>query len=95
MWGITQSIVNHPGKTDYQNYWAYFPINPKSTYGKSGVSISGSGPINAWKGEISPGIYGVQFSPDNQKAFADPDKGWIAYAVLSDTVIFAKTFSIA
>ena len=35
MWSITQSIVNHPNKTDYQNYWAYFPINPNSRYGQS------------------------------------------------------------
>lgn len=93
MWGITQSIVNHPGKTDYQNYWAYFPLNPNSTYGKSGVSPSGAS--KAWKGEILPGIYGVQFSPDNQKVFADPVRGWIAYAVLSDTVVFVKTFNIS
>ena len=92
MWSITQSIVNHPGKTDYQNYWAYFPINPNSRYGQSGVFPQGKS--NAWKGAIAPGVYGVQFSADNQKIFADPDKGWIAYADRSDTVVFAKTFPI-
>ena len=92
MWSITQSIVNHTGKTDYQNYWAYFPINPNSGYGISGVSPERSS--TAWKGEVAPGVYGVQFVADNTKIFADPDKGWIAYADLSDTVMFARTFPI-
>lgn len=92
VWSIIQSIVNHPAKTDYQNFWAYFPINPNSAFGSSGVSPQGAS--NAWKGEVAPGIYGVQFSPDNQKIFADPERGWIAYADLSDTVVFARTFPI-
>ena len=92
VWGVSQSIVNHPGKTDYQNYWVYFPINPNSHYGTSGVSPQG--PSTAWKGEIAPGIYGVQFSTDNQKIYADPDRGWIVYADISDSVIFAKTFDV-
>ncbi len=95
MWSITQSIVNHPSETDYENFWAYFPLNPSSVYGKSGILNDGSS--NAWKGEIAHGIYGVQFyptAPFGKKVFADPDKGWLAYAVLSDTVVFAKTFEI-
>jgi hypothetical protein len=92
VWSVTQSIVNHPGKTDYQNYWVYFPINPKSTCGQSGVKPGGNS--KAWKGEVTPGVYGVQFSPDNQKIFADPDKGWIAYTDLADTIVFLRTFDI-
>jgi hypothetical protein len=92
VWSITQSIVNHPGKTDYQNYWAYFPINPNSVYGAGGVSPQGGNA--AWQGEVVPGVYGVQFYPEGAKIFADPDKGWIAYTDLSDTVVFARTFPI-
>jgi hypothetical protein len=92
MWSITQSIVNHPGKKDYQNYWAYFPINPNSVYEQSGVSPQG--PSSAWKGEVAPGVYGVQFASDNQKIYSDPHKGWIAYTSLSDTVVFARTFDL-
>lgn len=92
VWSIIQSIVNHPGENDYENFWTYFPINPNSVFGSSGVAPQGSS--EAWKGEIAPGIYGVQFSPDNQKIFADPDRGWIAYADVSDTVIFARTFPV-
>jgi len=92
VWSITQSIVNHPGETDYQNYWAYFPINSNSVYGSSGVSPQGGS--EAWQGEVVPGVYGVQFYPEGAKIFADPDKGWIAYADVSDTVMFIRTFPI-
>lgn len=92
VWSIAQTIVNHPGKTDYTNYWAYFPINPNSVYGSSGVSPEKSS--TAWKGEVAPGVYGVQFVADNTKIFADPDKGWIAYTSLSDTVVYARTFPV-
>jgi hypothetical protein len=92
VWSVTQSIVNHPSKTDYPNYWVYFPINPNSLYGQSGVKPGGNS--KAWKGEVAPGVYGVQFSPDNQKLFGDPDKGWIAYTDLADTIVFLRTFDI-
>ena len=92
MWSIVQTIVNHPNKTDTLNYWAYFPINPKSVYGKSGVMPDYAS--TAWKGEVAPGVYGVQFVAENKKIFADPNKGWIAYTSLSDTVVFARTFPI-
>ena len=95
VWSITQSIVNHPNKTDYQNYWAYFPINPNSIYGTNGVGFPlGQGSSTAWQGEVAPSVYGVQFYPDGVKIFADPNKGWIAYTDLSDTVVFVRTFPI-
>jgi hypothetical protein len=95
MWSITQSIVNHSGKTDYGNFWVYFPINPKSVFGPSGAHSPDNPPAsNAWKGEVAPGVYGVQFVPDNKKLYADPNKGWIAYADLLDSVVYAKTFDI-
>jgi len=72
MWSITQSIVNHPTKRITKIIGAYFPINPNSRYGQSGVFPQGKS--NAWKGEVAPGVYGVQFSADNQKIYADPDK---------------------
>ncbi len=98
MWSITQSIVNHSGKTDYGNFWVYFPINPKSVFGPSGARSPDIPPAsNAWKGEVAPGVYGVQFFPTNpngQKIYADPHLGWIAYADLLDSVVYAKTFDI-
>jgi hypothetical protein len=92
IWSIAQTIVNHTGKTDYTNYWAYFPLNPNSVYGVNGVSYDGSS--TAWKGEVAPGVYGVQYAASNRKIFADPEKGWIAYTSLTDTVLFARTFPV-
>jgi hypothetical protein len=92
VWGVTQAIVNHPGQRDYENFWVYFPINPNSVFGPGGVSPDGQS--KAWKGEVAPGVYGVQFSPDGRKIYGDPHKGWIAYVNQSDTVVFAKTFDI-
>ena len=92
MWSITPSIVHHTSKSDYPNYWVYFPVNPNSVYGQSGVSPQGASA--AWKGEIVPGIYGVQYVPDNILIYSDPIRGWIAYADHSDTDVFAKTFDV-
>jgi hypothetical protein len=92
MWSIAQTIVNHTGKSDYANFRAYFPLNPNSVYGTSGILNDGAS--TAWLGEVAPGIYGVQFASSSKKVFADPDKGWIAYTSLSDTVVFARTFPV-
>ncbi|MGD0338364.1 MAG: FlgD immunoglobulin-like domain containing protein [Bacteroidota bacterium] len=96
MWSIVQSIVNHSGQTDYSNFWVYFPINPSSRYGTSGVYYSL--PSNSWKGEVAPGIYGVQCVPasnsDVRKIYSDSHKGWIAYTDRLDSVVYARTFDI-
>jgi len=94
VWSIIQSIVNHTGKTDTANYWAYFPIKTNSVFGPSGAKSPDNPSSKAWKGEVAPGVYGVQFVADNNKIFADPDKGWIAYTSLSDSVVFARTFPV-
>jgi len=95
VWDITQSIVHHPNKTDYENFWVYFPIDPDSRYGKSGVRFDQNSA--AWKGEVADGIYGVQFVPDGKKIFSDsygPNRGWICYADNLDGYIYAKTFPL-
>jgi hypothetical protein len=95
VWDITQCIVNHPQKTDYENFWVYFPIDPNSRYGKSGVRFDqGSG---AWKGEVAPGVYGVQFLPEGKKIFSDSqgiNDSWVCYADNLDGYIYAKTFPL-
>ena len=95
MWSIVQTIVNHTGQTDYSNFWAYFPINPDSRYGSSGVYFPNAS--GSWKGEVAPGIYGVQCVPagsDVRKIFSDSHKGWIAYTDRLDSVVYARTFDI-
>ena len=92
VWDVTQCIVNHPGKRDFENFWVYFPINPESRYGKNGVRVSASS--NAWKGEVAPGVYGVQFLPEGKKIFADSHLGWVAYVDELEGVTYVKTFPI-
>jgi hypothetical protein len=93
VWDVTQSLTRHGNETDYQNFWVYFPINPQSHYGSNGVSTSDFSA--AWRGEVAPGIYGVEFKPENKKIFADPHIGWICYVDERDSIAFAKTFDVS
>ncbi|MBN2426051.1 MAG: T9SS type A sorting domain-containing protein [Calditrichaceae bacterium] len=92
IWDITQSITQHGTSADYDNFCVYFPINPDSRYGESGVATGGSS--QAWVGEVAPGIYGVKYRPDQLKLFADPHLGWICYVDELDGYAYAKTFDI-
>ena len=97
VWDITQSITTHTGETDFDNFWVYFPINPESRYGESGVYTDLRGdttPSEAWVGEVAPGIYGVKYRPDDQKLFADSHIGWICYVDELAGYTYAKTFDI-
>lgn len=92
VWDVTQSISHHQGETDYDNFRVYFPINPQSHYGNSGVRTSASSP--AWLGEVATGIYAVRFRPENKKIFADPHIGWICYVDELEGYAYAKTFKV-
>jgi len=41
-----------------------------------------------------PGIFGVQFRPEDKKIFADARAGWICYADERDGYAYAKTFAV-
>lgn len=92
IWDVTQNITNHPGETDFENFWVYFPINPNSVFGDDGVKVSAAS--DAWAGEVAQGVYGVQFKPEAKKIFADSHLGWIAYVDERDGYLYAKTFDI-
>lgn len=92
VWDVTQAIVNHPGEQDFENFWVYFPLHPNSTLGSDGVRTSANS--SAWVGEVAPGIFGVQFKPENKKIFADAPKGWICYVDELAGKAYAKTFQI-
>jgi hypothetical protein len=92
VWDITQSIVHHEGEKDYENFWVYFTFSENSVFGSNHVKWSAKS--SAWKGEVAPGIYGVQYLPEDKKIFADSPKGWVVYADRRDGYIFAKTFEI-
>ena len=92
IWDNTQSIGTHLGENDFENFWAYFPINPNSVFGSDGVKYDQSSA--GWTGEAAPGIYGCQFTPNAHKLFADPHKGWICYVDELNGVAFVKTFPV-
>jgi hypothetical protein len=92
VWDITQSIVHHEGRTDYENFWVYFPFSESSVFGANHVKWSANSA--AWKGEVAPGVYGVQFLPEGKKIFCDSPEGWVAYADREDGFVYVKTFAI-
>jgi hypothetical protein len=92
VWDITQSIVHHEGRTDYENFWVYFPFSENSVFGANHVKWSAKS--GAWKGEVAPGVYGVQFLPEGKKIFCDSPEGWVVYADREDGFIYARTFEI-
>jgi hypothetical protein len=92
IWDNTQTVATHPGENDFKNFWIYFPINPNSVFGNDGVKYDQSSA--GWTGESAPGIYGCQFTPNSQKLFADPPKGWICYVDELNGIAFAKTFPV-
>jgi hypothetical protein len=92
VWDITQNKVQHGTQGDWENFWVYFSINPDSKFGSDGVRTDGAS--DAWKGEVAPGIYGVQFQPDNTKIYADSHEGWICYVDERDSTAYAKTFPL-
>jgi hypothetical protein len=97
VWDITQTIVHHPGKQDYDNFWVYFPLNPNSKFGSEGVSWSsnfGGKPKVLNYGEVAPGIFGVQYAREQKKVFADVPVGWICFADLDSEVAYIKTFDV-
>jgi len=97
VWDITQTIVHHSGKQDYENFWVYFPLNPNSKFGSEGVSWSsnfGGKPKVLYYGEVAPGIFGVQYAREQKKVFADVPVGWICFADLDSEVVYIKTFDV-
>ncbi|MEJ2053767.1 MAG: hypothetical protein P8X42_07595 [Calditrichaceae bacterium] len=97
VWDITQTITTHSDQNDFDNFWVYFPINPDSRYGEDGVYLDlrgASTPSEGWTGEVAPGVYGVRYSPDYQKLFADSHIGWVCYVDELEGYAYAKTFDI-
>lgn len=88
IWDITQNLVQHGALRDSENFWVYFPVEP----GAAGVRTTK--PSEAWKGEVAPGIYGVQFHPADAKLFARVSDGWICYVDERDGYTFCKTFAL-
>jgi hypothetical protein len=91
VWEITQAPVHHPNERDFESFWVYFPLNPNSRYGPKGVRGEG---MAAYRGEVAPGVVGVQFMPLNKKLWADPHQGWICYTDEREGYTYARTFTL-
>jgi len=93
IWDVTQVMGQHGEEKDFELFWVYFPIKKEgSVFGNSGVETSKSS--KAWKGEVAPGIYGVQYQPSGAKIFADSPEGWIAYVDERESYAYFKVFEI-
>ncbi|MBN1780958.1 DUF4380 domain-containing protein [bacterium] len=90
IWDVTQQTVTHPGREDFTNFHAYFPVRSRSRYGETGVYHTGESA--AWKGEAAPGIFKVEYCPDGQKIFGDSHEGWIGYADAGLDLVMTKSF---
>jgi hypothetical protein len=96
VWEITQQIVHHPSDDDFENFWAYFPLNPASAFGEDGVfwGSDWGEPSTINFGEVAPGVFGIQYGPEQCKVYGDAPEGWICFADEGEGVIFAKTFEL-
>jgi hypothetical protein len=92
IWGVTQQDIHHTSKEGTGRFWIYFPINPRSRYGASGVYTTGES--GAWKGEVLPGVYAVECRPEGKKIFSDSHEGWICFADRTRHVVTANTFPV-
>ncbi len=94
IWDVTQSIVNHSGETDYDNFWVYFPVRADSEFGKAGYYVmSGDKDDPQWKSDIALGVSAVQYLHHGGKIGADSDGGWICYVDRKDGYAYAKRFA--
>ncbi len=90
VWDVTQSMVQHENTNDYENIAVYFPVTSESETWTSG----GAGPSTAFIGEIVPGIYHVEYTPDEGKIFARVPEGWISWVDERDSQTYVKSFEL-
>ncbi|MBN1599388.1 MAG: DUF4380 domain-containing protein [Bacteroidales bacterium] len=86
IWDVTQQIVQHENEGDYSNFSVYFPVESSSD-----VWPAGSVPD---RGEITPGVYKVNYSPQDGKIFARVNEGWACFVDERDQQSYAKVFNI-
>jgi hypothetical protein len=98
-WDVTQVPGVHAEANDPDNFWVYFPVNPRSMFGQRGYfafpSDGRSGSDSQWKNWIADGIAGVQYLRRNGKIGADVIGGWVAYTDERDGYTFVKRFDIS
>lgn len=98
-WDVTQVPGTHAGVEDPDNFWVYFPVNPRSMFGPRGFFVfpndGRSGADSQWKNWTSDGIAGVQYLRRGGKIGADVVGGWIAYVDERDGYTMVKRFEVS
>lgn len=98
-WDVTQVPGTHAEANDPDNFWVYFPVNPRSMFGARGFLVlpndGRSGADSQWKNWTSDGIAGVQYLRRSGKIGADVTAGWVAYVDERDGYTFVKRFEVS
>lgn len=98
-WDVTQVPGVHAEANDPDNFWVYFPVNPRSMFGPRGFFVFPSdgrnGADSQWKNWASDGIAGVQYQRRGGKIGADVTAGWVAYVDERDGFTFVKRFEVS
>ena len=85
IWEVTQTIVQHENKHDYNNFSAYFPAAKASDIWGSG------GPHYE---EVLPGIYKANYSSVEGKIFVAASDGWVCFVDERDKQTYTKVFDM-
>lgn len=97
-WDVTQVPGSHAEASDPDNFYVYFPVNPRSMFGPRGFFVfpgdTRSGADSQWKHWSADGIAGVQYLRRSGKIGADVTGGWIAYVDERDGYTFLKRFAV-
>jgi hypothetical protein len=73
MMNVAETMVQHQQEGDFSNFKVYFPVE------EEGLGVRFSPNSVAFKGEVMPRVFEVEYSPQRGKVFADVPFGWIAY----------------
>jgi Domain of unknown function (DUF4380) len=97
-WDVTQVPGVHAEANDPDNFWVYFPVNPRSMFGPRGFFVFANdgrgGADSQWKNWSADGIAGVQYLRRGGKIGADVTTGWVAYVDERDGYTFVKRFEV-
>ena len=97
-WGVTQVPGSHAGVADPDNFFVYFPVNPRSMFGQRGFFVfpgdGRNGADSQWKNWSADGIAGVQYLRRSGKIGADVSGGWLAYVDERDRFTFVQRFAV-
>jgi hypothetical protein len=97
-WDATQVPGSHAEAADHDNFWIYFPINPRSMFGQRGffvLPLEGRAAAESqWKTWPGDQVAGVQYLRRQGKICADAVGGWAGYVDERDGYSYIKRFTV-